>query len=130
MFRRRLDSSVKAILNAGSMPDFSLSRPSAWRIMVASIQRRVAVIGLFTLPPLALLTPAVRARLEAGWLRETLRFVNVLCVVGSVMAIDALCNKPKPGVRRMRRLWMFLLLTLICYSIELFVRFVFIPVWK
>jgi hypothetical protein len=87
----------------------------------------VVAVGLFAL---GVAMSCARARIEARWLREIVSFAGVLCVVGCVMAITVLCEKPKPGVKRMRRVWLFLLLTLFLWSLELFVRFVFVPFWK
>jgi hypothetical protein len=96
----------------------------------AQQKTKIAVIGAIGLPVLGVFISLVRARIEVGWLREIVILAQVFCIVGCVMAIDALCDKRKRGVRRTRRLWWFLLLALIAWSIELFVRFVFTPLWK
>jgi len=91
---------------------------------------KVVAVGALGLFALGVVMSCVRARIAVGWLRETVMFAGVLCIVGCVTAINALCEKRKPGVRRRRRLSMFLLLTLIIWSLELLVRYVFFPLLR
>jgi hypothetical protein len=91
------------------------------------LNRRKVVLVLLWVPGtllLALTISLFQRRIEIRWLRESLLFVRVLCIVGCVVAIDVLVEKREHRFGK-RDLWLFVIIALIAWSLSFLVRFAF-----